>query len=195
MESEGEEKKSWIEKHPGFFWPSGLPLLLNVPAAMAQQQYVYPQKGQSAEQQKKDEYDCHTWAVKQTKFDPTVAQAPAQQACTAAGGCTAGIRSPRGGTGCRGRRGDRVSRRRGRQGRRSRSCRRRSGRPGAEPQAGAAAAGIGTAAGLNSAECKTAGVSQGKGRLPRGERLLGEVGRVSDYPCLSHIHEVIKQVA
>ena len=59
----------------------GLAIMLVAPAAMAQQQYVYPQKGQSAEQQKKDEYDCHGWAVKQTGFDPTTAaQAPAQQA-------------------------------------------------------------------------------------------------------------------
>ncbi len=39
--------------------------------AAAQQQYVFPQKGQSAEQQKKDEYECHSWAVKQTGYDPT----------------------------------------------------------------------------------------------------------------------------
>jgi hypothetical protein len=58
----------------------GLAVMLNVPAAMAQQQYVFPQKGQSAEQQKKDDYECHSWAVKQTGFDPTkAAQAPAQQ--------------------------------------------------------------------------------------------------------------------
>ncbi len=58
----------------------GIALVLNVPAVMAQQQYVYPQKGQSAEQQKKDEYECHTWAVQQTKYDPTAAaQAPQQQ--------------------------------------------------------------------------------------------------------------------
>ena len=49
--------------------------------AAAQQQYVFPQKGQSAEQQKKDEYECHSWAVKQTGYDPTAAaQAPPQQA-------------------------------------------------------------------------------------------------------------------
>lgn len=48
--------------------------------AAAQQQYVFPQKGQSAEQQKKDEYECHSWAVKQTGFDPTAAaQAPPPQ--------------------------------------------------------------------------------------------------------------------
>jgi hypothetical protein len=58
----------------------GLAIMLAAPVAMAQQQFVYPQKGQSAEQQKKDEYDCHTWAVQQTKYDPTAAaQAPAQQ--------------------------------------------------------------------------------------------------------------------
>jgi hypothetical protein len=45
-------------------------------AALAQQ-YVYPAKGQSAEQQKKDEYECHQWAVNQTGFDPTKAPPPA----------------------------------------------------------------------------------------------------------------------
>jgi hypothetical protein len=68
----------------------GLALLLNVPAAMAQQQYVFPQKGQSAEQQKKDEYECHGWAVKQTGFDPTAAQAPAQPAAQQPAGAQPG---------------------------------------------------------------------------------------------------------
>lgn len=35
------------------------------------QQYVYPAKGQSKDQQKKDESECHQWAVQQTGFDPT----------------------------------------------------------------------------------------------------------------------------
>lgn len=62
----------------------GLILLFAIPTAMAQQQFVYSQKGQSDEQQKKDEYDCHSWAVKQTGFDPTqAAQAPQQQAAGA----------------------------------------------------------------------------------------------------------------
>src|SRR6187402_818836 len=34
------------------------------------QQYVYPAKGQSAEQQKSDESDCYAWAVQQSGFDP-----------------------------------------------------------------------------------------------------------------------------
>lgn len=32
--------------------------------------YIYPNKGQSAEQQKKDMYECYLWASKQTGFDP-----------------------------------------------------------------------------------------------------------------------------
>jgi hypothetical protein len=42
------------------------------------QQIVYPAKGQSSDKQKKDEYECHQWAVQQTGYDPTKpASAPA----------------------------------------------------------------------------------------------------------------------
>ena len=42
-------------------------------AALAQSNamYVYPSKGQSQEQQDKDRYECHRWAVQQTGFDPS----------------------------------------------------------------------------------------------------------------------------
>lgn len=45
---------------------------------------VYPAKGQSNEQLSKDRYECHLWAVQQSGFDPSNAQAdqsssPAQQ--------------------------------------------------------------------------------------------------------------------
>ncbi len=53
--------------------------------------FVYPKKGQSDAQQKKDRYECHMWAVQQTGFDPT---AP-QQGTAEAGG-------PRGGGAVRG---------------------------------------------------------------------------------------------
>ena len=33
--------------------------------------YIYPAKGQTQAQQDKDRYECHTWAVKQTGFDPS----------------------------------------------------------------------------------------------------------------------------
>ncbi len=40
-------------------------------AAWAQSLIIYPSKGQSEKQQSRDRYECHTWAVKQTGFDPT----------------------------------------------------------------------------------------------------------------------------
>lgn len=33
--------------------------------------FVYPKNGQSAEQQARDRYECHSWAKDQTGFDPT----------------------------------------------------------------------------------------------------------------------------
>jgi len=34
--------------------------------------FIYPRKGQSEEQQANDRYECHTWAVGQTNYDPTI---------------------------------------------------------------------------------------------------------------------------
>lgn len=39
------------------------------------QMYIYPAKGQSQQQQDKDRYECHTWAVQQSGFDPSTASA------------------------------------------------------------------------------------------------------------------------
>ena len=36
---------------------------------------VYPKNGQSAEQQAKDKFECHQWAVGQSGFDPTTSAA------------------------------------------------------------------------------------------------------------------------
>lgn len=33
--------------------------------------FIYPRKGQSEKQQADDRYECHTWAVGQTNYDPT----------------------------------------------------------------------------------------------------------------------------
>jgi len=33
--------------------------------------FVYPKNGQSDEQQARDRYECHAWAVRETGFDPT----------------------------------------------------------------------------------------------------------------------------
>jgi hypothetical protein len=56
------------------------------------QQFVYPAKGQSPQQQKSDEAACYSWAVKQTGFDPAK-PAPATAAAkppTTATGTTPG---------------------------------------------------------------------------------------------------------
>jgi hypothetical protein len=54
-----------------------LSALLTATSAPAQDSgmFVYPAKGQSREKQDKDRYECHTWAVKQTGFDPSNPQA------------------------------------------------------------------------------------------------------------------------
>jgi YMGG-like Gly-zipper len=41
---------------------------------LAGELYIYPNKGQSQEQQSRDRYECHVWAVQQTGYDPTSAQ-------------------------------------------------------------------------------------------------------------------------
>lgn len=54
--------------------------LTAAPAALAQQPVIYPSKGQSAEQQNKDQGDCYVWAKQQTGVDPAaVAQAASSQ--------------------------------------------------------------------------------------------------------------------
>lgn len=48
------------------------PVYVN-PASSAETEriFVYPKKGQSEEQQAKDRYECHSWAVSQIGYDPT----------------------------------------------------------------------------------------------------------------------------
>ena len=41
-------------------------------SATAQQMYIYPSKGQSADQQGRDQYECSSWATQQTGFNPTM---------------------------------------------------------------------------------------------------------------------------
>jgi hypothetical protein len=54
--------------------------LIAAPAAFAQQPLIYPSKGQSAEQQNKDQGECYVWAKQQTGVDPVaVAQAASSQ--------------------------------------------------------------------------------------------------------------------
>jgi Glycine-zipper domain len=41
--------------------------------------FIYPAKGQNQAQQDKDRYECHSWAVQQTGFDPSRPQIPNSQ--------------------------------------------------------------------------------------------------------------------
>jgi hypothetical protein len=66
----------------------GLLVLGMVGWTHAQSLYVYPAKGQSPEQQNRDQYECHNWAVSQTGFDPT---APSTQAYAAAPPASGGV--------------------------------------------------------------------------------------------------------
>lgn len=44
--------------------------LMVSPPVFAQDPIIYPNKGQGAEQQEKDKFECYTWAKGQTGFDP-----------------------------------------------------------------------------------------------------------------------------
>jgi len=76
--------------------------LMTIPPVFAQDPIIYPNKGQSAEQQEKDKFDCYTWAKDQTGFDPMQVptatapppgQKPPQSSAVrgAAGGALAGV--------------------------------------------------------------------------------------------------------
>ena len=55
-------------------------MLLASLQAYAQQQIIYPSKGQTPEQQNKDQGECYVWAKQQTGVDPVaVAQQSASQ--------------------------------------------------------------------------------------------------------------------
>jgi len=51
----------------------------------AQEAFVYPQKGQSADQQAKDKAECAQWATGQTGFNPMAAAPAAAQAAPTGG--------------------------------------------------------------------------------------------------------------
>ena len=53
--------------------PSGAPESATAPPSS--DLFVYPKSGQSADQQKTDRYECHSWAATQSGFDPTAGAA------------------------------------------------------------------------------------------------------------------------
>ncbi len=54
------------EQPPVYFQPAP-----SVPPSSAERIFAYPRQGQSEELQAKDRYACHSWAVGQTRHDPT----------------------------------------------------------------------------------------------------------------------------
>ncbi len=48
--------------------------------------FVYPKKGQSQEQQQRDQYECHLWAVDQSGVDPMNPAQPAPATAQSGGG-------------------------------------------------------------------------------------------------------------
>ena len=59
-------------------------------APLAQDMYAYPNKGQSQEQQEKDQFECFNWSKQQSGFDPmampTASAPPPQDKSTGPGG-------------------------------------------------------------------------------------------------------------
>ncbi len=53
--------------------PDGIEASGTTQAPASDQLFVYPKNAQTSEQQAKDSYECHHWAVEQSGFDPTVA--------------------------------------------------------------------------------------------------------------------------
>jgi hypothetical protein len=77
--------------------PAAVAALLVSTPALTQQRFVYPAKGQSPQQQQKDEFDCHQWAIQQTGYDPAN---PRQQ--QSGGPPPSGSAEPEAGSGARG---------------------------------------------------------------------------------------------
>ena len=48
--------------------------------------YFYPARGQSADQQDRDKYECNGWAVQQSGFDPSLPQTPPHLRVAVVGG-------------------------------------------------------------------------------------------------------------
>lgn len=62
---------SFAKYYSAVIFAAGSALLLSTSPLPAQDLFIYPAKGQTQEQQDRDRYECHSWAVQQTGFDPS----------------------------------------------------------------------------------------------------------------------------
>lgn len=76
-------------KHTRVVIPAALAIVLLWASAAAAQVYVYPQKGQSPDQQARDQSACQAWAVQQTGFNPAAPPAAAPPPPPPSGGSSA----------------------------------------------------------------------------------------------------------
>ncbi len=67
------------------------PLTARPALAQANNVFAYPLAGQNQEQQSRDRFDCHQWAVQQSGFDPFAAPPPPQQTQQQGGGTILGL--------------------------------------------------------------------------------------------------------
>ena len=80
-----------------FVWASMLVVLVtafagNRDASAQAGIYAYPRNGQSGEQQQRDKFECHQWAVQQTDFDPiTATQSPRHADAQESSGSSSGF--------------------------------------------------------------------------------------------------------
>jgi hypothetical protein len=69
--SEGSRPWRMVFRFPFFAALIGFPLFAATALAQSGGIYIYPARGQSQAQQNRDQYECHSWAVQQTGFDPS----------------------------------------------------------------------------------------------------------------------------
>lgn len=71
-------------------------ILSDLALAQSSEFFIYPTQGQSAEQQDRDEFECHRWARDRTGFDPmqrpTASTPPPQRGATQGGVVRGGAR-------------------------------------------------------------------------------------------------------
>jgi len=60
----------WPYPPPGGYYERRYEVERREPPAPPVEIFVYPQRGQSEAEQATDRYECHSWGVKQTGFDP-----------------------------------------------------------------------------------------------------------------------------
>ncbi len=65
-----------VAEPPRYYRHGAVRVRVPAPAPRMAELIVYPARGQSAEQADRDRYECHTWAVRETRFDPSQLSAP-----------------------------------------------------------------------------------------------------------------------